>query len=156
MDGVLLEVCNQKEGCYAWILDAATSHIQTWRLLIFLRHNRCNHYLVHPMFRLHNIALPMCNQHRPGMISLWSPSWYILGILRGIPPLFHHIMDTDTDPHVPFAFSCLIVCMSFLTMHWSLSLLWSFHNIKRHHPSTLEIEHMNHVYFRDPSIERIS
>jgi hypothetical protein len=30
MDGILLEVRNQKEPCYAWILYAATSHIRTW------------------------------------------------------------------------------------------------------------------------------
>jgi hypothetical protein len=34
MDGVLLEVHNQKERCYDWIHVAATSHIQIWSLLI--------------------------------------------------------------------------------------------------------------------------
>jgi hypothetical protein len=34
-DGVLLEVRNRKEGCYAWSLIAMTSHVQTLNMLLF-------------------------------------------------------------------------------------------------------------------------
>jgi hypothetical protein len=66
-----------------------------------------------------------------------------------------HILDAGTDLHVPFTFSCPFVCMAFLTMCRSTSLLRTSHTIERHHPSTLEFEHRNHVYLRDLSIKRL-
>jgi hypothetical protein len=67
MDGVLLEVRNQEERCYAWILDAATSHIWTWRLSIFPSPNRSNHYIDRHMFRLHDVAMPVYTQLQPSV-----------------------------------------------------------------------------------------
>jgi hypothetical protein len=51
---------------YAWIPYATTSHIRTWKLLIFPRLDWRNHYLDHSMFRLHGVALPVCTQPWPG------------------------------------------------------------------------------------------
>jgi hypothetical protein len=80
-------------------------------------------------FQLYDIALSMCTQPRPTMICLWSPSWYVMGFLQRIPPSPHHVMDAGAEPHAPTCLSFQpIMCMAFLTMHWSSSLLQSFHH----------------------------
>jgi hypothetical protein len=44
--------------------------------------------------------------------------------------VFRRIQAAVADSHVPFAFSYLIVCMAFLTMHKNPSLLRSFYHRK--------------------------
>jgi hypothetical protein len=48
----------------------------------------------------------------PLVLVMMHPSNFVR-----IPPLFHHVVDADTDPDTPTASSWLIKCMASLTMH---------------------------------------
>jgi hypothetical protein len=68
------------------------------------------------MFWLHSVALPMCTQPRPSvflpLIAIRARSW----AFEEVPPLPYHALDAGTDPHVPFTFGWLIMCMVSLTI----------------------------------------
>jgi hypothetical protein len=153
MDGVLLGVRNRKERCCDWLflLQLATSEPEA----CWFSWGSTDTIITLSVPAIQHSIVSMCSAPTKYDLPLIT-SCCNLGILRGIPPLFRHIMDAGTDPHVPTCPSFqLIECMAFLTMHWSSSLLWSFRAIERCHPSTLKFEHRDHVYFCGSSTKRI-
>jgi hypothetical protein len=67
MDGILLEVHNQKEGCCAWSLVATTSRVLTLRLVLLQGMMIESHFLIvlDPCLTLLSIA---CTSFTPNQV----------------------------------------------------------------------------------------
>jgi hypothetical protein len=89
MDVVLLEVCNRKERCYAWVFVARTGHLQTQSLLVFQGPTD----IIITLFVLvvWHILVSVYPTPTKYNFRLWPPSWCILGFCKDsslVPP--HH------------------------------------------------------------------